>query len=79
MDRIWAEREEKFQLIKNKQVCDLRLSSWPRRIFNPPSKARARTRNLMISSWIHFCCAMMLTPQYAIFKKNTIYFFNLAY
>jgi len=44
-------------------ICDLHHSSWQRWIFNPLSKARDRTRNLMVSSWIHFHCAMTGTPD----------------
>ena len=33
-------------------VCNLRHSSWQRRIFNPLSKARDQTCNLMVPSWI---------------------------
>ena len=43
-------------------VCDLNHSSEYLRIFNPLSNARDRTRNLMVTSWIRFCCATMGTP-----------------
>ena len=33
-------------------ICDLHNSSWQRRILNPLSKARDRTRNLMVPSRI---------------------------
>ena len=33
-------------------VCDLHHSSWQRRILNPLSKGRDRTRNLMVPSRI---------------------------
>ena len=34
-------------------VCDLHHSLWKRRILNPLSKDRDRTRNLMVTSRIH--------------------------
>ena len=50
------------------RVCGLHHSSWqhrilnhhssrPRRILNPLNEARDRTCNIMVPSWIHFCCA----------------------
>ena len=44
-------------------VCDLRYSSWQWQILDPLSEARGWTCNLMISSRIRFCCAMMGTPS----------------
>ena len=46
------------------ELC-LRLhhSLWQRPILNPLSEARDRTRNLMVPSWIHFCCATVGTPK----------------
>ena len=46
-------------------VCDLHHSSRQHRIVNPPSKGRDRTRNLMVPSRIHFCCATTGTPNLA--------------
>ena len=46
------------------RVCNLHHGSQQCRIFNPLSGARDWTRNLMVSSRIHFCCAMMGTPKY---------------
>ena len=40
---------------------DLHHSSEQHQIFNPQSEARDRTRNLMVSSWIPFRCAMIGT------------------
>ena len=40
------------------QVCDPHHRSRQRWILNLLSEARNRTRNLMVPSWIHFCCAM---------------------
>ena len=39
------------------RVCDLHHSSGQRRILNPLSEARDRTRTLMVPSWIRFRCA----------------------
>ena len=39
-------------------VCHLHHSSQQCRILNPLSKARDRTQNLMVTSWIRFRCAM---------------------
>ena len=44
-------------------VCDLHHSTQQLRILNPLREARDPTCNLMVSSWIHFCCATMGTPQ----------------
>ena len=38
-------------------IFDLHHSLWQCRILNPLSEARDRTRNLMVPSQIHFCCA----------------------
>lgn len=45
-------------------ICDLRHSSWRHRILNPLSEARDRTRNLMVTSQIRFCCAAMAMPSF---------------
>ena len=42
-------------------ACDLYHSSKQTWILNPLNMARDRTRNLMVLSWIHFCCATMGT------------------
>ena len=42
--------------------CDLHHSLWQRRILNPLSAARDRTHNLMVPSWIRFCCTTKGTP-----------------
>ena len=44
-------------------ACDLHHSLGQRRILNPVSEARNRTRNLMVPSRIHFSCTMMGTPE----------------
>ena len=55
------------------RVCNLPHSSQQHQILNPLSEAKNQTRNLMVTSWIHFCCTMMGTPL-------GIFFFNaLAY
>ena len=43
-------------------ICDLHYSSQQRRILNPLIKARDGTPNLMVPSWIHFCCTTTGTP-----------------
>ena len=45
------------------RVCDLHHSSRQRRIFNPLSKARDLTWNLMDPSRIRFHCATIGTPE----------------
>ena len=45
-------------------VCNLPHSSWQRRILNPLSEARDRVCNLMVPSWIRFCCATVGTPVF---------------
>ena len=44
-------------------ACDLHHSSQQCSLLNPVSEARDRTGNLMVPSWIHFCCAMTGTPR----------------
>ena len=51
-------------------VCDLRHSSRQHRILNPLSEARDRTHNLMVTSQICFCCAIM---------GNLFYVFNFYF
>ena len=43
-------------------ICDLHHSPQQRWILNPLSEARDQTHNLIIPSWIRFCCTMMATP-----------------
>jgi len=43
-------------------VCNPHHSSRQHQILNPPSKARGRTHNLTVPSWIHFRRATMGTP-----------------
>ena len=38
-------------------------------IFNPLSKAWDQTRNLMVPSWIRFCCARMGIPHFFLFLR----------
>ena len=44
-------------------VFDLHHSSRQRQILNPLSEAKDQTRNLMIPSWILFCCTTMGIPK----------------
>ena len=64
-------------------VCNLHHSSGQCWILNPLSKAGDGTRNLMVPSWIRFCCATMGTPFFSFFKlfeslyfRNVFVFFN---
>ena len=43
-------------------------------ILNPPSEARDQTRQLTVTSWIHFCCTAVGIPWKLYFnrKKQTI-------
>ena len=52
-------------------VFDLHHSSRQCQIFNPLSKARDRTRNFMVPSWIHFCCGTRGTPSLVTFFSAT--------
>ena len=52
------------------RLCDLHHSSHQCRILNPLSEARDRTRNLMVPSRIHFCCATTGTPRFRLFKVS---------
>ena len=48
-------------------VCDLHHSSRQCQVLNLLSEARDWTYNLMVSSWICFCCAIMGIPGSTIF------------
>ena len=50
-------------------IRDLHHSSQQRRILDPLSEARDRTRNPMVPSQICFCCTMMGTPIVFSFKE----------
>ena len=49
-------------------VCDLHYSSQQCQILNPLNKARDQTHNLMVPSWIPFCCTMTETPAFLFLK-----------
>ena len=51
------------------RVCSLHHSSRQRRILNPLSEARERTRNLMVPSRIRFRCAKAETPPWCFFSS----------
>ena len=51
-------------------AAGLHHSSQQCQILNPLIEARDRTRNLMVSSRIHFHCAMAGTSQLAFLKKR---------
>ena len=52
-------------------VCELYHSSGQCQILNPLREARDRTGNLMVLSWICFCCAMTGTHWSFTFKQCT--------
>ena len=52
-------------------IWDLYHSSWQCQMFNPLSRARDQTRNLMVPSWIRFCCAMTGTLWLLINNTNS--------
>ena len=52
------------------RICNLHHRSWQHQILNPLSKARDQTRNLVVPSWIHFCCTTTGTLKYTLFFKN---------
>ena len=58
-------------------VCKLHHSSQQQWIFNPLREARDWTCNLMVTSWIGFCCATMGTPVSSLFIYVFIYLFSL--
>ena len=61
-------------------VCDLHRSSWQRRILNPLSEGRDRTRNLMAPSRIRFCCTMRRIPVFCFLNLVLIaYFLSLHF
>ena len=43
-------------------------SSWQHQIFNPQSKAKDRTDNLMVRSQVHFRCTTIGTPRMTLFQ-----------
>ena len=49
--------------------CDLHDSSQQHWIFNPLSKARDRTHNLMVTSWIRFHCTTMMGTPFFFLKS----------
>ena len=52
-------------------ICDLHHSSWQHWILNPLSRARDRTRNLMVPSRIPFHCATT-GPPYLLFNSSLL-------
>ena len=49
-------------MLDQSHACALYHSSRQHQILNPLSKARDRTHNLMVPSWVRFRCAMTGTP-----------------
>ena len=58
-------------------ICDLHHSSQQCQILNPLSEARGRTLNPTVPSWIHFCCAMMGTPNFFFSFSNKLRIISL--
>ena len=55
------------------QVFDVHQSSRQHQILNPQNEARDRTHNLMLPSWISFCCTTMGTPQFFLMATFMAY------
>ena len=53
-------------------ICYLHDHSRQHQILNPLSKARDQTLNLMVPSWICFCCAMTGTPICIYLSKRIL-------
>ena len=53
-------------------LCHLHHSSWQHRILNQLSKARDRTRNLMVPIWIRFPCTTTGTPKVEFLSAHSI-------
>uniref|UniRef100_A0A8D0X0H8 Protein unc-13 homolog C n=1 Tax=Sus scrofa TaxID=9823 RepID=A0A8D0X0H8_PIG len=56
-----------------RHICDLYHSSQQCRILNPLREGRDRTHDLMVPSWICFCCATMGTPHSLFTTNNGIF------
>ena len=50
-------------------ICDLLSSSWQCQTFNPLSRARDQTCNLIDINWVCYCWTTTGTPHWAIFLK----------
>ena len=66
------------------RICNLHHSSWQCWVLNPLSKARERTLNLMVPSWIRFHCATTGTPynhskckKGCVSNRNKWYYFKV--
>ena len=53
-------------------VCNLHHTSQQHWILNPLREARDQIHNLMVPSWMHFCCTTMGTPPSSIFKASNV-------
>ena len=51
-------------------VCDLHHSSRQCQIINPLCEARDQTHNLMVTSWIRFCCTTRETSTHILLCKH---------
>ena len=56
-----------------RRICDLYHSSQQCQILNPLSEARDQTHNLMVPSWIRFCCTTMGTPDFILNQRQSPY------
>ena len=59
-------------------ICSLHHSLQQCWILNPLSKARDWTSDLMVPSWIHFCCALTGTSSSLFFFFWHLIFFQLS-
>ena len=58
-------------------VCNLHHSSLQRGILNPLSEARDQTCNLLIPSWICFCCTTTGTPVKFLMSRLLLILFEI--
>ena len=64
--------------LETSHICDQHHSSRKCQILNPLSKARDRTQNLVVPSWICFRCATMGTPEMFFVKTRKQWSSSLA-
>ena len=61
-----------------RRIRNLHHSSRQHQILNPLREAKDRTRNLMVPSWICFCCTMTGTPNFYYLRPLSLWYFILA-
>ena len=59
-----------MELMDPSRVCNLHHTSQQCQILNPLHDAKDQTRNLIVPSWIRFCCSTTGTPKVLHFKKS---------